>query len=151
MLDFSVPVLLQQLLQSMEDPAAPMRAAITYASFSLVVRLIATQSSVFTYWFSRRCYERSRGEMITMLYEKTLARKIIGIQQKPAGEDGQANGTSKSSNTTPTASQAKSVLGKVNDFLKTPYRLWNNPSARNKLDGEPKQPASMGKILNLMR
>jgi ABC-type multidrug transport system fused ATPase/permease subunit len=77
--NFSVPVLLQQLLRSMEDADSPKRAAITYAILSLVVRLIASQVAVLNLWFSRRAYERSRGELITMLYEKTLTRKIVGV------------------------------------------------------------------------
>ena len=77
--NFSVPVLLQQLLRSMEDADSPKRAAITYAILSLVVRLIASQTAVLNLWFSRRAYERSRGELITMLYEKTLTRKIVGV------------------------------------------------------------------------
>ena len=77
--NFSVPVLLQQLLRSMENPDSPKSAAITYAILSLIVRLIASQTAVLNLWFSRRCYERSRGELITMLYEKTLTRKIVGV------------------------------------------------------------------------
>jgi hypothetical protein len=75
---FSVPVLLQQLLRSMEDSESPKSAAITYAAFSLAARLIASQTAVLNLWFSRRSYERSRGELITMIYEKTLTRKIVG-------------------------------------------------------------------------
>ena len=77
--NFSVPVLLQQLLRSMEDADSPKSAPITYAILSLVVRLIASQTAVLNLWFSRRAYERSRGELITMLYEKTLTRKIVGV------------------------------------------------------------------------
>ena len=77
--NFSVPILLQQLLRSMENIGSPRRAAIIYAILSLIVRLIASQTAVLNLWFSRRAYERSRGELITMLYEKTLTRKIIGV------------------------------------------------------------------------
>jgi hypothetical protein len=75
-------VLLQKILQSMGNPLAPRRAAMNYAVLSLVVRLIASQSAVFTLWYGRRAYERSRGEMITMLYEKTLSRKVVSISSK---------------------------------------------------------------------
>ncbi len=89
----------------MEDPTIPKRAAITYAVISLVARLIAVQANILNLWFSRRAYERSRGEMITMLYEKTLKRKIVvGL-----------------------------------------------PELGNEPDGSSKLPASMGKIMNLMR
>ena len=51
----------------MEDPLAPRTSAVTFAILALLVRLVAAQSGVFSLWFCRRCYERSRGEMITML------------------------------------------------------------------------------------
>jgi ABC-type multidrug transport system fused ATPase/permease subunit len=77
--NFSVPVLLQQLLGSMENPDSPRSAAITYTILSWAARLIASQTAVLNLWFSRRSYERSRGELITMLYEKTLTRKIVAV------------------------------------------------------------------------
>ena len=74
----SSPVLLQLLLRSMKDNATPMRAAVIYALIALIIRLLGAQSSVFSTWYGRRCYERSRGELITMLHEKVLSRKVIG-------------------------------------------------------------------------
>src|SRR3954470_13742729 len=97
-LDFSAPVFLQKILQSMENPKAPRHAAFTYAILSLIVRLIAAQSSVFSLWYGRRCYERSRGEMITMLYEKTLSRKVVSISTKARPDENggaTANGNGK--------------------------------------------------------
>ena len=77
----SLPALLQQLLRSMKDTAVTTRASVVYASIALVVRLISCQSSVFSTWYGRRCYERGRGEMITMLHEKALSRKIISATE----------------------------------------------------------------------
>ena len=81
--DFCAPVLLEQLLRSMENFDTRYSAAVSYAVLSLLARLMATQSSVFNLWFSRRCYERSRGEMITMLSEKILSRKYIASTTEP--------------------------------------------------------------------
>lgn len=75
---YSIPLLLQKLLQAMENLRVNKGPAITFAVLMMVLRLISAQSSVFSLWFGRRAYERSRGEMITMLYEKSLNRKIIG-------------------------------------------------------------------------
>ena len=142
---FAAPVLLQLLLQSMEDPEIPRTNALTYAIISLIARLIATQSSVLNLWFSRRCYERSRGEMITMIFEKTLGRKIIGsVKRLPADESCPGDGDANSSG-------AK--------HLSTLHKAWWKPSlsklrgvfSRNKVAKELKEPAQMGKILNLMR
>jgi hypothetical protein len=143
--DFSAPVFLQRILQAMENPEAPRRAALTYASLSLILRLIAAQSAVFSLWYGRRCYERSRGEMITMLYEKTLSRKVVSISTKARpGDNGVvvANGNAKQAD--------PSRLRKVIDGLATPFRLCCGRSKRAKSSSEIEL-ATMGKILNLMR
>ncbi|KAJ5917997.1 hypothetical protein N7454_010372 [Penicillium verhagenii] len=78
---FSTPVLLQLLLQAMQDSTKPMRVPLTYACFALIARLVAAQTQVLGLWYGRRCYERSRGEMVMMVYEKALSRKnIIGLR-----------------------------------------------------------------------
>ena len=142
---FAAPVLLQQLLQSMEDPEIPRTNALTYAIISLIARLIATQSSVLNLWFSRRCYERSRGEMITMIFEKTLDRKIVGsVKRLPADESYTGNGSANSS-----GAKHPSTIRKV--WWKTSLSKLRGVFARNKAVKELKEPAQMGKILNLMR
>lgn len=111
----------------MENTHAPKRAAVVYAILSLIARLIASQSSVFGLWFGRRCYERSRGEMIMMLYEKMLTRKVIGLRDKQY--EGGSDAFSVSDTTSNTEQMAK-LDGK---------------------SGQVKQSASMGKVINLMR
>ncbi|ORY09507.1 hypothetical protein BCR34DRAFT_602769 [Clohesyomyces aquaticus] len=165
------PVLLQRLLASMKDPESPSSAAITYASISLVFRLTATQCGVFRLWYSRRAYERSRGEMITMLFEKTLDRKILGVKQDSKPEEnsnGDANGGNGASNShteTNGASsghaeangsghQSKHRRGSPRAVLRRLYELLRTPFARKSeasKNGESRDGASMGKILNLMR
>ena len=112
---------------------------VIYAVLRLVVRLIGAQSYALGLWFSRRCYERSRGEMITMLYEKTLSRKIIGAQQAELSEE-----------STSGSLQESTKLGVHPRILWSRLSGWmNGPPQSDKK--APKQPASMGKILNLMR
>jgi hypothetical protein len=123
MTDFSIPIFLQQLLRSMEDSHAPRRAAVVYAVLSLLARLLASHSAVFGLWFGRRCYERSRGEMITMLYEKMLTRKVIGLQEKRPETDSES----------------------VEESTPEPTK------GSNKEPEQETQSASMGKVLNLMR
>ncbi|KAF7503016.1 hypothetical protein GJ744_004723 [Endocarpon pusillum] len=121
--DYSTPVLLQQLLRSMEDVHAPRRAAVIYAVLSLIARLIADQTAVFSLWYSRRCFERSRGEMIMMLYEKMLMRKVVGLEEdRPETDSELATG-----------------------------RPPDHPGGTNEEGGQAKQSASMGMVLNLMR
>ena len=131
----------------MESSDTGRGAAITYALLSLLVRLIASQSSVFNLWFSRRCYERSRGEMITMLYEKTLSRKIIGPHlppQQSVGQDEWNDGIPGMEASRP-KSRCKCVWVGLYGAVK---RLF---STTNERPNNSKNVASMGKILNMMR
>lgn len=151
------PVVLQQLLASMKNPESPGRATITYAFISLILRLISAQSNVFNLWYQRRAYERSRGEMITMLYEKTLNRKILGAKQDSAEEkvnghtdegtngvtNGEANGSHKSKKSWPRYLQSA-----LQAFTARLRSLFGKKKAK---DTKKEDSASMGKILNLMR
>ncbi|TKA25471.1 hypothetical protein B0A50_06338 [Salinomyces thailandicus] len=144
--NYAVPILLQQILASMEDITAPKAAAIRYAALSLLVRLVACQSSVFSLWYGRRCYERSRGEMITMLYEKTLGRKIA-FQAQEKKEDGDGDATTSNGHAPeldPPSKRAPAWWTATRHRISTLF-------ARTKAAPPPKTPASMGKILNLMR
>ncbi|GAB7329448.1 hypothetical protein MBLNU13_g01231t1 [Cladosporium sp. NU13] len=142
-LGFTVPVLLQKILSSMQDSDAPRSAAITYAAMTMGVQLIKCQSGVFSLWFGRRCYERSRGEMITMLYEKTLGRKISFNPPKSKTE---AEGEEENGDALNGSGHAKQVEQRM-PWLRS---LFAKLRLTKKKDDE-KEPASMGKILNLMR
>ena len=143
--DFATPVLLQQLLQSMEDSRAPRSNAIIFAVLSLLVRLIACQSSVFSLWYGRRCYERSRGEMIMMLYEKTLSRKNVGDSMK-SQDLNKATSDAKDHLELPKSHVQRKfpIYGKAVNYLKDKFKT------RGSVE-DPKRPASVGKIFNLMR
>ena len=129
----------------MENPASPKRAALIYASLSLIVRLIAAQSSVFSLWYGRRCYERSRGEMVTMLFEKTLSRKVVSISSKAKTEENSetSNGHTKKADE---VIRWRKSLGHLTYLLRPccGSRTKSKTAKKNEL-------ASMGKILNLMR
>ncbi|KAL8818729.1 MAG: hypothetical protein Q9223_002701 [Gallowayella weberi] len=149
--NFAGPILLQQLLRAMENPHAPRSRAVTFAVISLFVRLVACQSSVFSLWYSRRSYERSRGEMITMMYEKTLARKIVADSApsnmpKPSGtEDGHTRPEC-SANTKPAGS-----LRAAYKTLRRFGRYFTRTTSKGVSPKAEKKPASIGKIYNLMR
>jgi hypothetical protein len=160
-IDFSAPVLLQKILQCMANPLAPRRAALNYAILSLVVRLIAAQSGVFTLWYGRRAYERSRGEMITMLYEKTLSRKVVSVSSKPVievaidaehavnGHDSHGNGNGHSNGNGMVKHATLHQSKRLFEFLaKSSIWIWRPKKAKVE---KKKDFASMGKILNLMR
>jgi hypothetical protein len=127
----------------MENPLAPTRAALNYAVLTLVLRMLAAQSGVFTLWFGRRAYERSRGEMITMLYEKTLSRKVIALSSKAIIE-ADTNGISSGGKPA-----KQSWFSRKLGFLAKPFLLLCGRRKPPKND-PAKQPASMGRILNIM-
>lgn len=142
----STPVLLQRLLASMRD-GKPASVTITYATLTVALRLLAAQLGVFNLWYQRRSYERSRGEMITMLYEKTLNRKIMGAKQEnkednPNGQsvNGEANG-----NAEPPSGKRQGALARLFALLRAKF------SRQHKKVDKEKAAASMGRILNLMR
>ncbi|KAF1960533.1 ABC bile acid transporter-like protein [Byssothecium circinans] len=148
------PVLLQKFLASMKDSTAPRSATITYAFISVILRLVSAQSSTFNLWYQRRAYERSRGEMITMLYEKTLNRKILGAKQDP---DTQANGETNNTNghangSNGTAGSSKYQPGWLKRTFFGFFSWIRSIFTKKKAEEEKKvEPASLGKILNLMR
>lgn len=136
-LDFAGPLLLQKLLQAMEN--FDTESAIRWAGISLAVRVFAAQTGVFGLWYGRRCYERSRGEMITMLYEKTLNRKI---NFAPPPEVLDTNGVK--ANGVAEGQEPLTVLQRAWARVRGFFR-------RTKSAPPAQEAASMGKILNLMR
>ncbi|EGO59680.1 hypothetical protein NEUTE1DRAFT_61313 [Neurospora tetrasperma FGSC 2508] len=152
--ELSEPVLLKQLLNALMSEIPAIRAAVVYASFILIARVLKAHSAVFKLWYERRNYERSRGEMITMIHDKTLRRKAFTIAAEVS---------------TP-SSQTSTLLGDENDTLEDinnedaePSQPW---SLRSWVRGvyqafkhkfvvpsqrEKEAPASTGKILNLLR
>ena len=168
---YSIPLFLQQLLRSMQTAQYDKRPAIMFASLILALRLIVAQSAVFSLWFGRRCYERSRGEMITMLYEKTLNRKILGgvvekdqeadvdtvpTERTPllqgSGRDVENASTDPLVDLTSDASTTKKVP-RTNFMVAGWRRVKIGLALGQGQADEPKQkiPTSMGKLLNLMK
>ncbi|CBX90728.1 similar to ABC bile acid transporter [Plenodomus lingam JN3] len=149
------PVLLQRVLASMNDEKAPKSATITYAVLGLVLRLVSAQLSVFNLWYQRRAYERSRGEMITMLYEKTLNRKILGAKQEVKEEPTNDHPNGETTETEPgnttflpdVNKNSSSWLARIIAYIR--FLLTKKP--KEATAKEEKEAASMGKILNLMR
>ncbi|KAL2120981.1 hypothetical protein VTJ04DRAFT_5008 [Mycothermus thermophilus] len=87
-LELSEPLLLKQLLAALSAEEGPnTRTAIVYAAITLVARVVRAQTATLNMWLLRRCYERCRGELITMIHEKILRRKAFTIPSgRVAGE-----------------------------------------------------------------
>lgn len=69
--------------------------------------------------------------MITMIFEKTLARKVVGSVNLPPGQ-----ASAQSSEVEQSGSWWRGIVGR--------FRIFSSAQ-------EVKEPASMGKILNMMR
>lgn len=172
------PILLKQLLAALTSERHDFRAAIIYAGIILFARLVKAQSGVFSLWFCRRNYERSRGEMITMIHEKTLRRKAFTFPsgsgsshlEEPTEElpESQPGGISTSTTLTDDECQsgddADSSSSSVSKFrhLKSlvrrgyvklkPHKPEPAPASQSSQEAPgTDSPASTGKILNLMR
>ncbi|KAI1279210.1 ABC transporter [Xylaria sp. FL0933] len=157
--NLSAPLLLQSLLISIEKRPQHRTESILWALAMLILRLVSTQSAVFSLWFGRRAYERSRGEMITMVYAKTLARKSYG-QRVEDGENAQHNGHENglsydSNGAALDADEETPLLGRKPEpsRFKRLFEIFRFSKARSpkKTKKSPEQPATMGKILNLMK
>ncbi|KAH8900261.1 P-loop containing nucleoside triphosphate hydrolase protein [Thozetella sp. PMI_491] len=157
---------LKYLLASISADYPNYRGATLWACVIFLARFIRGQSGVFSLWFSRRTYERSRGEMITMIYEKTLRRKAFTFPNAPDAEKVLEAGDEQTSESN-TAVDSASENEDTGDIELPPSK----PSAfawfsscfgrgYKKVDAKPPPPppqvaasgpSSTGKILNLMR
>ena len=161
--DYSLPILLQYLLRAMQSISVNKRPALTVAAVTVLVRLVDAQVEVLALWFGRRCYERSRGEMITMLYEKTLNRKLVGhvTDSKEAEREHHANGHNDDTSNEETLEEDPERQPLLNGNGHSKQRHTTNGGILQRLlayfrrskqqKTDTKQPASLGKILNLMR
>lgn len=138
--NLSSPMLLQRLLTSIKLGSAAQSQSVGLAILMLLVRLISAQSGVFSLWYCRRAYERSRGEMITTIYAKTLTRKT---QRFTPEADGSASGEENGSD---------GESGKRGRFARLlPPCCGGRKGASKPGSSNATPPATMGKILNLMR
>jgi hypothetical protein len=139
----------------MENPLAPRQATLTYALIALAIRLLDMQCYVFAIWYGRRAYERSRGVMITMLYEKTLSRKAVSISTKPKETADNENSTNGSNGTSNGGITAMSKTANQAFWRRIFSVFWSTVSApfvsRSKEPEKKKELATMGKILNIMK
>ncbi|KAI1435307.1 ABC transporter [Xylaria sp. CBS 124048] len=158
--NLSAPLLLRSLLLSIQKGPEYRIESVLWALAMLALRLVSTQSGVFSLWFGRRAYERSRGEMITMVYAKTLARKSYGQpvnhaqnDQKNGFEDGSENGLGNGNNGDVDADEETPLLvrePKTSRFQRlVTFLKFRRTKKTNKRPLQ--QPATMGKILNLMK
>ncbi|QIW98767.1 hypothetical protein AMS68_004285 [Peltaster fructicola] len=153
-LEYAQPFLLERFLAAMQASEATRNIACAiYAALAWLLRQSKAEVGVLALWHGRRAYERSRGEMITMLYEKVLGRKISSL---PSTSEEETNGQLLQESDDievevhEGSNGVNSKLDTTPSFLSRASTLIGSTFSRTK-KVEVKQPASMGKILNLMR
>ncbi|KAK0714732.1 hypothetical protein B0H67DRAFT_644566 [Lasiosphaeris hirsuta] len=160
------PLFLKQLLTALTADVPDPRTALVYAGLTLFGRLVRAQSGIFNLWYQRRNYERSRGEMITMIYEKTLRRKAFTFPNSQIEGTKPAEGalelpTDASSASTTLADNESGINNDADPNKSTRSKLcWIASCFRGRDKAkqappppaeDPDSPASTGKILNLLR
>ncbi|KAF8921944.1 pleiotropic drug resistance ABC transporter [Mucidula mucida] len=79
---------LQEILSALaEDTPDSRRRAYYWATVTFVVHLSFAQVDLFQSWHTRRCYERTRGQLFCSLHYKSLRRQNLDGQVKKEGQD----------------------------------------------------------------
>lgn len=87
---FVPPFALQRILAAIEDPSPGAReTAYLYALITFLANLSFAQKDMFQTWHTRRCYERTRGQLFCSLHYKALKRR--DISGKHTSENDEAN------------------------------------------------------------
>lgn len=74
------------ILSSLDNPTTDSIATAKYWAFiTFVAHLSFAQVDLFKNWHTRRCYERTRGQLFCALHDKALRRR--DISGRIAGED----------------------------------------------------------------
>lgn len=92
LLGFVPPYALQEILMCLAvgTPDAVNRAYF-WAVVAFVANLSFAQADLFQSWHTRRCYERTRGQMFCLLHYKSLKRRQLGGLVDKDGESRSAD------------------------------------------------------------
>lgn len=78
MIGFVPPFALQEILSALEDPSGDRRStAYGWAFVTFLAHLSFAQKDLFQSWHTRRCYERTRGQLFCALHYKALKRQDV--------------------------------------------------------------------------
>ena len=85
---FIPPYSLQQILSALADGSPNARIkAYTWTFMMFLANLSFAQVDVNQRWFTRRCYERTRGQLFCALHYKALKRRDISGKSAKNGSD----------------------------------------------------------------
>ncbi|KAH8100998.1 P-loop containing nucleoside triphosphate hydrolase protein [Cristinia sonorae] len=84
---FVPPYCLQRILSALADPAPEARStAYVYTFVMFLANLSFAQVDINQRWYTRRCYERTRGQLFCALHYKALKRRDVG-SKAGSGDD----------------------------------------------------------------
>ncbi|KAL7279294.1 hypothetical protein ACG7TL_007135 [Trametes sanguinea] len=114
---FIPPYALQHILTALADPSPDeKRTAYMFAVVTLFAHLSFAQVDINKLWFTRRCYERTRGQLFCALHYKALKRRDVGAQMaKDGNEEGDGDDH---------ADLGKIVNLMQGDAYSVAYRFW---------------------------
>lgn len=85
---------LQQILTGLEDPTTDHRStAYFWALVTFVAHLSFAQKDLLQTWHTRRCYERTRGQLFCALHYKALKRQDVSGKVSHEGKGGDEQGS----------------------------------------------------------
>jgi hypothetical protein len=91
-LGFVPPYALQQILAALStDAPEDMNSAYFWTIITFFAHISFAQADLFQAWHTRRCYERTRGQMFCLLHLKSLKRYQLGGLVDKNGEPGSAD------------------------------------------------------------
>ena len=90
---FVPPFALQRILAALADPAPEARTrAYLYTILFFLANLSFAQMDVFQTWYTRRCYERTRGQLFCALHWKALKRRDVSGKVAPSDTEEESTG-----------------------------------------------------------
>jgi hypothetical protein len=91
-LGFVPPYALQEILSALSVNNSESRLkAFKWALVTFVAHLSFAQADLFQGWHTRRCYERTRGQLFCSLHYKSLKRRNVSGITGPDGQDENAD------------------------------------------------------------
>ena len=85
---FVPPYALKQILSILaEGSSEPKENAYYWALVTFVAHLSFAQVDLFQQWHTRRCYERTRGQLFCAIHYKALKRQDVAGKTKHDGEE----------------------------------------------------------------
>jgi hypothetical protein len=85
---FVPPYALKEILSALADDTPESKSnAYYWALITFLAHLSFAQVDLFQSWHTRRCYERTRGQLFCTLHYKSLKRQDISGKVSPEGGD----------------------------------------------------------------